>query len=424
MGGIKVGRKGSILTARLVATTTKLGYIADGMQPGLNLQVTRGVSGIVKSWVFRYTSPATRRRREMGLGPITVRSLADAREHVAKLRLVVLNGQDPVDAREAERRDLELSRAKQVTFKDAATQCIATKEHEWKSDKHRKQWTSSLETYAYPVIGKMPVSDIGTEDVLRVLEPIWTTKTETATRVRQRIENVLDWCKARKLLLGDNPASLKGGLGQLLPKASKIARVNHHAALPYQRVHEFVRALRNKRGISPKALEFLILTAARSGEVLGAKWDEIDMTTNVWTIPGQRMKAGKEHRIPLSDRARAIIDALHAQRTGDFIFPGPSGEAGLSNAALLAVMKGMPDYAGYVPHGMRSTFRDWAAETTNFSNETLELALAHTIKNQAEAAYRRGDQLAKRVKLMQLWQQYIESIGQPGNLVSLKKLTA
>ena len=404
-----MGRKGSILTARLVATTTKLGYIADGMQPGLNLQVTRGVSGIVKSWVFRYTSPATRRRREMGLGPITVRSLADAREHVAKLRLVVLNGQDPVDAREAERRDLELSRAKQLTFKDAATQCIATKEHEWKNDKHRKQWTSSLETYAYPVIGKMPVSDIGTEDVLRVLEPIWTTKTETATRVRQRIENVLDWCKARKLWVGDNPASLKGGLGQLLPKASKITRVTHHAALPYQRIHEFVQALRSKRGISPKALEFLILTAARSGEVLGAKWDEIDMTTNVWTIPGQRMKAGKEHRIPLCDRARSIIDALHAQRTGDFIFPGPSGEAGLSNAALLAVMKGMPEYAGYVPHGMRSTFRDWAAETTNFSNETLELALAHTIKNQAEAAYRRGDQLAKRVKLMQLWQQYVET---------------
>ena len=408
MGGIKVGRKGSILTARLVATTTKLGYIADGMQPGLNLQVTRGVSGIVKSWVFRYTSPATRRRREMGLGPITVRSLADAREHVAKLRLVVLNGQDPVDAREAERRDLELSRAKQLTFKDAATQCIATKEHEWKNDKHRKQWTSSLETYAYPVIGKMPVSDIGTEDVLRVLEPIWTTKTETATRVRQRIENVLDWCKARKLLVGDNPASLKGGLGQLLPKASKIARVTHHAALPYQRIHEFVQALRNKRGISPKALEFLILTAARSGEVLGAKWDEIDMTTNVWTIPGERMKAGKEHRIPLCDRARSIIDVLHAQRTGDFIFPGPTGEAGLSNAALLAVMKGMPEYAGYVPHGMRSTFRDWAAETTNFSNETLELALAHTIKNQAEAAYRRGDQLAKRVRLMQRWQTYID----------------
>ena len=404
-----MGRKGSILTARPVATTSKLGYVADGMQPGLNLQVTQGASGIVKSWVFRYTSPTTKRRREMGLGPISVRSLADVRDQVAKLRLHVLNGQDPVDVRLAERRSLELARAKQLTFKDAATQCIATKEHEWKNDKHRKQWTSSLEAYAFPFIGAIPVADITVEDLLRLLEPIWTTKTETATRVRQRIENVLDWCKARRLMSGDNPASLKGGLGQLLPKASKITKVSHHPALPYQRINAFITALRAKRGVSPKALEFLILTAARSGEVLGAKWEEIDSATNVWTIPADRMKAGREHRIPLCARAQAIIQIMHTAKSGNFVFPGPTGEAGMSNAALLALMKGMVDFSDYVPHGFRSTFRDWAAETTNFSNETLELALAHTIKNQAEAAYRRGDQLAKRVKLMQQWQQYVET---------------
>ncbi len=402
-------RSTTALSARLVHTTTKLGYIADGMQPGLNLQVTSGNTGVSRSWVFRYTSPTTKKRREMGLGSVDARSLAEARELVGNLRLQVLNGSDPKDSRDAERREQQLARAKQLTFKEAASQCIATKEHEWRNAKHAAQWSSSLETYAHPVIGSRLVSEITTEDVLRLLEPIWTTKTETATRVRQRIETVMDWCKARKLVLGDNPASLKGGLGQLLPKASKVAKVQHHSALPYTDVHAFVQALREKKGVSPRALEFLILTAARSGEVLGARREEFDLTANVWTIPADRMKAGKEHRIPLCARAREIVDTMFAAGTCDFVFPGPTGESGLSSAALLAVMKGMPQFSKYVPHGMRSTFRDWGSETTSFSNEVLELALAHTIKNQAEAAYRRGDQLAKRAKLMQQWQQYIDT---------------
>jgi len=345
----------------------------------------------------------------MGLGSVDARSLAEARELAGKLRRIVLDGNDPKDARDSDRREQQLARAKQLTFKEAATQCIAAKEHEWKNEKHRAQWSSSLETYAYPVIGSRPVSDIHMEDVLRLLEPIWTTKTETATRVRQRIETVLDWCKARKLVTGDNPASLKGGLGQLLPKASKVAKVKHQSALPYQNAHAFVQALRVKKGVSPQALEFLLLTAARSGEVLGAQRSEFDLATHVWTIPADRMKAGKEHRIPLCTRAREIVEIMLAGSTCEFVFPGPTGETGLSSAALLAVMKGMPDYSAYVPHGMRSTFRDWGSETTNFPNEVLELALAHTIKNQAEAAYRRGDQLAKRAKLMQQWQQYVET---------------
>lgn len=417
-----MGRRGSsVLTARQVQTAKKLGYTADGMQPGLNLQVTEGVGGLVRSWVFRYTSPTTKKRREMGLGSAETRSLADARDQTAALRLTLLNGIDPKDQRDAERLELRLARSKQLTFKEAAIQCIATKEHEWRNAKHAAQWSTSLETYAHPVIGSRLVSEITTEDVLRILEPIWTKKTETATRVRQRIESVLDWCKARKLVTGDNPASLKGGLGQLLPKASKVAKVKHQSALPYQQAHDFVQALRSKRGVSPKALEFLLLTAARSGEVLGAKWSEIDMNAHVWTIPADRMKAGKEHRIPLCERALAILAEMQTAKQCDFVFPGPTGKTGMSSAALLAVMKGMPNFAQYVPHGLRSTFRDWASETTSFPNETLELALAHTIKNQAEAAYRRGDQLAKRVKLMQMWQAFIETTPQSASVTALGK---
>ncbi len=296
---------------------------------------------------------------------------------------------------------------------------MRAKEHEWKNEKHRAQWASSLESYAYPVLGSLPVEHVTTELVLRVLEPIWTTKTETATRVRQRIETVLDWCKARKLVTGDNPASLKGGLGELLPKASKVAQVTHQPALPYAQVHTFVTALRKKRGISAKALEFLLLTAVRSGEVLGAQWNEFDLGTNIWTVPAERMKAGREHRVPLCIRAQEIIKEMLEGRQCDYVFPGPSGQKGMSSAALLALMKGMTSYKQYVPHGLRSTFRDWAAETTSVANETLELALAHTIKNQAEAAYRRGDQLEKRAALMQRWQRYVDTEFRPGAVISM-----
>jgi integrase len=223
------------------------------------------------------------------------------------------------------------------------------------------QWGATLKTYAYPTLGSVPVDQIEMEQVLAVLEPIWTTKTETATRLRQRIETVMDWAKARKLYEGDNPASLKGGLGQLLPKARKIAKVKHQPALPYPQIHPFVQALRDKKGISPKALEFLILTATRSGEVLGAKWDEIDLEAKVWTIPAERMKAGREHRIPLSARAVTIIKEMLAGRQCDYVFPDPTGKKGMSNGALLAVIKGMPSYAAYVPHGFRCKIASDAA---------------------------------------------------------------
>lgn len=397
------------MTVKQVEACTKIGYTADGKQPGLNLQVSQGAHGLTRSWVFRYTSPTTGKRREIGLGPISLRGLAEARDAVREYRRQILNGLDPKN----ERDDLNRQRAQAVrrvlTFAEAAEQCIATKQHEWKNAKHQHQWSATLKTYAYPTLGDVPVDQIKMEQVLAVLEPIWTTKTETAARLRQRIETVLDWAKARKLYEGDNPATLKGGLGQLLPKARKIAKVKHQPALPYKQIYAFVQALQEKKGISPNALEFLILTATRSGEVLGAKWDEIDLEAKVWTIPAERMKAGREHRVPLPARAMTIINEMLAGRQCDFVFPAPSGKKGMSNGALLAVMKGMPSFAAYVPHGFRSTFRDWAAETTTFANETLELALAHTIKDKAEAAYRRQDQLDKRTKLMEQWATYVDS---------------
>ena len=410
------------LTARQVETTTKVGYTADRKQRGLNLQVTASASGYARSWVFRYTSPITQKRREIGLGEAPTRSLADARALAAQFRLQILNGADPKDERDRLKAESAMARSQRLTFEEAAAQCITAKQHEWKNEKHRHQWAATLKTYAYPSLGKLPVDQVTMELVLQVLEPIWTTKTETATRLRQRIETVLDWAKARKLYKGDNPASLKGGLGQLLPKASKIAKVVHQPALPYQQAYAFVQALRQKKGISPKAFEFLILTAARSGEVLGAKWDEIDLAAKVWTIPAERMKAGREHRIPLSARAVTIIKEVLAGKQCDFVFPNPTGKKGMSNGALLAVIKGMPDYAAYVPHGMRSTFRDWAAETTGFANETLELALAHSIQDKAEAAYRRQDQLEKRAKLMEQWAGYVARQPQAATVAAIGRL--
>lgn len=395
------------LTVKQVEAASKVGYTADGKLPGLNLQVASGAHGYVRSWVFRYTSPKTGKRRELGLGPVRRVGLAEARTLASEAAKMVATGVDPKDARDAEKAHIASVHRQRLTFEQAAEQCIAARQHEWKNAKHRHQWSASLKTYAYPVLGTVPVDQITMELVLRVLEPIWTTKTETATRLRQRMETVMDWAKARKLASGDNPASLKGGLGQLLPKASKIAKVKHQPALPFQQVHAFVGELRQKKGISPKALEFLILTAARSGEVLGATWNEIDIAAKVWTIPAERMKAGREHRIPLSTRAMAILSEMAAGKQSAYVFPNPTGTKGMSNGALLAVIKGMPTYAAYVPHGFRSTFRDWAAEMTNYANETLELALAHTIRDKAEAAYRRQDQLPKRVQLMEQWAGYI-----------------
>lgn len=411
------------LTAKQAETEKRIGNHTDAACPGLSLQVRPGQGQTVRSWIFRYTSPTKRTRREIGLGSSRVRSLADARRIANDFKLMLLDGKDPIDERERARANAVADRAKRITFDEAVTKCLESKSLEWKNIKHGQQWINTLNAYASPLLGKQPVDLITTDLVYKALEPIWLTKTETATRVRQRIEVVLDWCKARGYLKGENPARLKGALGELLPKAHKIKKVEHHAAIHFTQAHEFVMALRAMSGVAPLALEYMLLTATRTGETVGARWEEINFETKVWTIPPERMKAGREHRVPLCARALDILRTMNAARQNDFVFPGHSIEKNphLSTGAFLAVFKRMGKFKSYTPHGLRSCFRDWASERTQFQNETLELALAHTIQNKSEASYRRLDQLEKRAKLMQLWQQHLETATNKDTLITLHR---
>ena len=391
-------------SARSVETVTEPGY--HRCDRGLYLQVAR--SG-TKSWLFRYKSPVTAKQREMGLGSLNLISLATARNMTLECRRQVLSGLDPLEERARSKRARQLAQARSITFKQAAEHCIASKTPEWKNAKHAQQWTNSLTAYAYPVFGTLYISDLDTDLVLKAIEPIWISKAETASRVRQRIETVWDWARARKYVEGENPARLRGHLDKILAKTAKVKRVKHHAAVPYKQIGPLIKKLRGRKGSSALALEFMILTAARTGEVRGARWQEIDLSTKVWIIPADRMKASKEHRVPLCDRAVEILNSIKSNRNPDgYVFPGWKAETGLSDGAMLTLLRKM-DVGPYTPHGFRSTFRDWAAEEAHeFSNETVELALAHTIKNKAEAAYRRGDQLERRRALMLAWSEYID----------------
>ena len=392
------------LSARSVQVEKRPGYHRYG--PGLYLQVA---SGGTKAWIFRFKSPVTGKQREMGLGALTILSLAKARERAIECRQQMLTGADPIEERNSGRRVQQLEQARAITFQQAAEQCIDSKKHEWKNAKHGQQWVNTLTTHAYPTIGKLSVAALDTSLVLKVLEPIWVTKAETASRVRQRIETVWDWAKARGYVAGENPARLRGHLDKILSKTSKIKRVKHHAALPYKNINAFITSLRKQKGSAPLALEFLILTACRTSEVTGARWSEVDLGTKIWTIPADRMKAGREHRVPLCDRAAAILNSINTNhKPEEFIFHGWKTGTGLSNGAMLVLM-GKMKFGQYTPHGFRSCFRDWAAEEAHgFQNETVEQALAHAIKNQVEAAYRRGDQLERRRELMGEWEHYIE----------------
>ena len=391
-------------SARSVETTTEIGY--HRCDRGLYLQVAG--SG-TKSWLFRYKSPVTAKQREMGLGSLNLVSLSAARDIAVECRRQVLSGLDPLEERGRIKRVRLLEQARSITFQEAAEQCIASKKPEWKNAKHAQQWTNTLTAYAYPVFGGLSISDLDTDLVLKAIEPIWISKAETASRVRQRIETVWDWARARKYVEGENPARLRGHLDKLLAKTAKIKKVKHHPAVPYQNINTFISSLRKRSGSSALALEFMILTASRTGEVIGAKWSEINLSEKTWAIPAERMKAGKEHRVPLCNRALQILGNIKSNRNPDeFVFPGWKSRLGLSNGAMLALMKKMK-FGPYTPHGFRSTFRDWAADKAHtFQNETIELALAHTIKNQAEAAYRRGDQLERRRELMAAWESYLE----------------
>ena len=395
----------NLKSARSVETVTDIGY--HRCDTGLYLQVA---SGGTKSWLFRYKSPVTAKQREMGLGALSLVSLAQARDRALECRKQTLAGLDPIEERKTLKRARLLQQARTITFRDAAEQCIASKKPEWKNAKHGQQWANTLEAYAYSVFGDLSISDLDTDLVLKAVEPIWVSKAETASRVRQRIETIWDWARARQYVEGENPARLRGHLDKILAKTAKVKRVKHHAAVPYKQINEFLMALRQRRGISALALEFTILAAGRTGEVIGAKWSEFDLAASTWTVPDGRMKAGKEHRVPLCARALDILNSIKSNRNPDeFVFPGWKAGTGLSNGAMLALMRKMK-FGHYTPHGFRSTFRDWAAdEAHTFQNETIELALAHTIKNQAEAAYRRGDQLDRRRELMGAWNKYVEA---------------
>ncbi|MFM0160767.1 tyrosine-type recombinase/integrase [Paraburkholderia sediminicola] len=394
-------RAANRLSPLAVTKTTKPGLYADG--GGLYLQIT---SVGVKSWLFRYMRAG--KARGMGLGPLHTIGLADARARALDCRRLLLDGIDPIDARNAERAAKGVAEADEITFQHCADKYIEAHRSGWKNVKHAEQWTNTLTTYAYPVFDSLSVAAIDTMRVMKVLEPIWTTKTETASRLRGRIESVLDWATVRGYRIGENPARLKGHLDTLLPKRSRVQKVTHHPALPYADLPAFTKTLRSQDGTAARALEFLILTAARTNEVIGSTWSEFNLDEGVWTIPAERMKMRKQHRVPLSTRAVALIKAQQEVMRGEYVFPGARDKKPLSNMAMLQLLERMKR-DDITVHGFRSTFRDWAGETTHYPREVCEAALAHGIKDKAEAAYARGDLFVKRAALMQDWADFVIS---------------
>jgi integrase len=411
-----MGTKGRRLAEELSAIEVKRlkapGLHFVGHVVGLALQVAPAGT---RSWILRYS--AGPKRREMGLGNFPSVTLADACTAARKARELLREGIDPIEDARAKRS--QLGAVLSLSFDQCVEKYIAAHEAGWKNAKHGAQWRSTLDTYASPHFGKLQVRDVTTGHVMAALDPIWTTKTETATRVRGRIESVLDWAKVRGYRDGENPARWRGHLDKLLPKPSKVAQTEHHAALPYPELGDFMVRLRAAAGMGARALEFTILTAARSGEVRGATWSEIDLEAGIWTVPGSRMKAGKEHKVPLSDAALELLASLPRTDETDLIFFGTKNRP-LSDMSLTAVLRRMG--LDVTAHGFRSTFRDWAAETTAYPSEVVEMALAHTIGNKVEAAYRRGDLFDKRRRLMADWAKFCgTSSAKAGAVVPMRK---
>jgi integrase len=398
------------LTTRKVAAASKRGYYADGS--GLYLQVSK--SG-TKSWIFRYM--ANGKNRDMGLGSISDFTLAEVRERAHKLRQQIKDGLDPID----ERRDSKIARhqaalresASHMSFSDCAKAYLAEHSSTWRNNKHRAQWASTLER-ANKAFGDLSVGSVDVDVLTKFLNPIWQATPVTGSRILGRIERVLDWAKARRFRFGENPAKWEGNFEHLLKATPKA---NHHAALPFEDLPAFMQELRSRDSISARALEFCILTAARSGETIGARWGEIDLNKKIWTVPGERMKAGREHEVPLSGRAVEILEAM--PRAGEFVFWSIASQA-ISKNSMLKLLKSM-NGGGLTVHGFRSSFRDWAGDRTNYPRDVIEHALAHRIKDKAEASYRRSSALEKRRRLMEEWARYCSSVvhDQTVNVVSI-----
>jgi integrase len=404
------------LTALAVSKATKPGYHGDGA--GLWLQVSASGS---KSWVFRFT--LSRKQREMGLGAVHTVSLAEARAKAKECRQLLLEGKDPLDARKAAKLADALERAKAMTFDQCAAAYIAAHRSGWKNAKHASQWENTLTTYASPTIGNLPVANVDTALVVKVLGPIWLEKTETATRLRGRIEKILDWATVSKYRHGENPARWRGHLDNLLADPGRSKRTVHHPALPWQEVGAFMAELRKQDGIAAKAVELAILTACRSGEVRLATWAEFDLDAALWVIPAERMKAKREHRVPLSTAALALLRSLPCM--GDLVFPGAKPGKPLSDMSLTAVLRRM-QRTDITVHGFRSSFRDWCAESVanSFPREVAEHALAHSLPDKVEAAYRRGDLLEKRTMLMQAWADYCGTVASAASVTPIRPAVA
>jgi integrase len=391
------------LTAIAVKGEKRPGLYSDG--GGLYLRVSPAET---KSWIYRFA--LNKKKRDMGLGPYPLISLAEARVEAERCRKLCFMGIDPIEQRDKQKYKLQADAAKTQSFKSCAEKYIRSHSVGWKSPKQAPQWENSLSSYAYPHFGELPVQAVDIALVMSALEPIWAEKPETASRVRSRIEAVLDWAKARKMREGENPARWKGNLDALLPARSKVRRIKHFEALPYHDMPKFMTQLREQASGSSLGLELLILTACRTGEIRKAVWDEFDLGRKLWTLPPERMKAGREHRVPLSDYALAILNKLKIHERSKYILPGRDQSRPISDMTFLKILHRM-GHKGLTVHGFRSTFRDWAAEQTDYQGEVAEMALSHAVGDKVEAAYRRGDLFDKRVQLMEDWAAYCAGRG-------------
>ena len=419
-GGDQMPKIAKELSPVEVKRLGKPGMHAVGGVTGLVLQIQP--DGNSRHWIYRSTIGG--KRRHLGLGGFPTVTLAMAREMAREAFMSIRAGNDPIEQRKAAQAALTAAQKRGLTFADAMEKFLAIKLQEFDNDKHRKQWRATLDKHAAPAIGKMLVADIGLPDVLRILEPIWLDKTETAKRLRGRIEAVLSWATVAGHREGENPARWKGNLSEILPKPSKVVKVAHHPALALDDAASWFADLQNRDGMGARALEFLALTASRSGEIRGATWDEIDLDKGIWTVPAERMKMSREHRVPLTSEAVALLKTLPRFEGSPFVFPAAKGGQ-ISDMTISAVMRrqGFTDSRTgrtAVPHGLRSTFRDWAAERTEYPRDMAEIALAHNVGSEVERAYRRGDQMEKRRAMMCAWGRFLR--GEQGQkVVSLQR---